>query len=203
MFSSQLITIFYLLKKNIFLYLMYDGQFLLYSKMTQLHTYFFSHIILHHDPSQVMRYSSLCYRAGCPLFRSARCNLCGALFVLWKVLLAPGGRRPGMLLKHPLMQGQALMSKNVPAQSVGSAEAEKPCFHASQIHHKPQFSICMDVNGTGQSSRRAQGLQRQHSTVGPWDAQLRHSRRCLEPHRPGCPDLFFLSHHGTVGIFLS
>jgi len=53
-------------------------QFLLYSKVTQLHTHThtqiymciyiyihsFSHIILHHVPSQVARYSSLCYTAG-------------------------------------------------------------------------------------------------------------------------------------------
>ena len=41
-------------------------QFLLYSKVTQPHKYIhsFSHIILHHVPSQVTRYSSLCCIAG-------------------------------------------------------------------------------------------------------------------------------------------
>ena len=42
-------------------------NFLLYSKVTQyvyIHTYSFSHIILHHVPLQVTRYSSLCYTPG-------------------------------------------------------------------------------------------------------------------------------------------
>ena len=40
-------------------------QFLLYSKVTQSHTYicYFSHIILHHTPYEMTRYSSLCYTA--------------------------------------------------------------------------------------------------------------------------------------------
>ena len=33
-------------------------QFLLYSKVTHIYTHAFSHIILHHVPSQVIRYSS-------------------------------------------------------------------------------------------------------------------------------------------------
>ena len=41
-------------------------QLLLYSKNDPvIHIYtFFSHIILHHIPSQVTRYSSLCYKAA-------------------------------------------------------------------------------------------------------------------------------------------
>ena len=40
-------------------------QFLQYSKVTQshIHIHYFSHIILHHVPSQVTIYSSLCYTA--------------------------------------------------------------------------------------------------------------------------------------------
>ena len=40
-------------------------QFLLYSKVTQLYMYIhsFFHIILHHVPTQVIRYSSQCYTA--------------------------------------------------------------------------------------------------------------------------------------------
>ena len=42
-------------------------QFLLYRKVTQLYIYihsFFFHFILHQVPSQMIRYSSLCYIAG-------------------------------------------------------------------------------------------------------------------------------------------
>ena len=41
-------------------------QFLLYSKVTQLHIYIhsLSHILFHHIPSQVTRHSSLCCTAG-------------------------------------------------------------------------------------------------------------------------------------------
>ena len=45
-------------------------NFLLYSKVTHSHIciHSFSHIILHHIPSQVTRYSSLCYTASKDIF---------------------------------------------------------------------------------------------------------------------------------------
>ena len=54
--------------KKIFCYTWFTlfCQFLLYSKVTQLHIYIhsFSYIILHHVSPQVIGYSSLCYTAG-------------------------------------------------------------------------------------------------------------------------------------------
>ena len=43
-------------------------QFLVYSKVTHLYIHSFSHIFLHHVPSQVAGYSSLCYTAGDPVW---------------------------------------------------------------------------------------------------------------------------------------
>ena len=63
-------TIFFLM---IFIFSILVGlecsvSFLLYSKVPQWHTHThtrsFSHIILHHAPSQVTRYGSQCYTAG-------------------------------------------------------------------------------------------------------------------------------------------
>ena len=53
-------------------------QFLLYSKMTQLYIYIhsFSHIFLHHIPSQVIRYSSLCCTAGSHCLRTPNAIVC-------------------------------------------------------------------------------------------------------------------------------
>ena len=51
-------------------------QFLLYSKVTQsyIHICSFSYITLHHVPSQVTRYSSLCYTAGSHCLSFPKCN---------------------------------------------------------------------------------------------------------------------------------
>ena len=51
-------------------------QFLLYSQVTQSYTYThsfsFSFIIFHHDLSQEMRYSSLCYKVGYLVYDSKK-----------------------------------------------------------------------------------------------------------------------------------
>jgi len=61
-------------------------QFLLYSKVTQSyiyihththkHTHSFSYIILHHVPSQVTGYSSLCYTAGSHCLATPNATVC-------------------------------------------------------------------------------------------------------------------------------
>ena len=51
----------FLLKYNLFTILC---EFLLYSKVTQLHMYIFFHILIHYGLSQATEYSSLCSTAG-------------------------------------------------------------------------------------------------------------------------------------------
>ena len=53
-------------------------QFLLYSKVTQAYIYIlsFSHLFLHHIPSQVTRYSSLRYTAGSHCLSSLNAIVC-------------------------------------------------------------------------------------------------------------------------------
>ena len=59
---------FVFLKKFFILVDLQCCQFLLYSKVTQSYTHIymhsFSHVILHRIPSQVTRWSSLCYTTG-------------------------------------------------------------------------------------------------------------------------------------------
>ena len=53
-------------------------QFLLYSKVTQeyIHIHSFSHVILHHVPSQVIGYNSLCYTAASPCLSTPNVVVC-------------------------------------------------------------------------------------------------------------------------------
>ena len=66
--KKELLGILFLLKIffKIRVWLITFCQFLLYTKVTQLYIYIysFSYMFLSHVPSQVIRYSSLCYRAG-------------------------------------------------------------------------------------------------------------------------------------------
>lgn len=52
------------------------------------------------------------------------------------------------------MHGPVLTTKKCLAQSVSSAEAEKPAWMLSEIRHKPQCSIYLHMNGAGQSAKR-------------------------------------------------
>ena len=65
---------------KIFYYSLFTMFYQLYSKVTQLyiyvHTHSFSHIILHHVPSQVTRYSSLCYTAGSHCLSTSNARVC-------------------------------------------------------------------------------------------------------------------------------
>ena len=72
-------------------------KFLLYSKVTQSYIqYSFSHIILHHVPSQVTKYSSLCYTVGSNLSSSHTQDF---FFPLSGHLAAYGVPRPGIRSK--------------------------------------------------------------------------------------------------------
>ena len=57
-------------------------QFLLYCKVTQIYIYifiyiyYFFHVILHHGPSQVIRYSSLCCTAGSDCLSTPNAIVC-------------------------------------------------------------------------------------------------------------------------------
>ena len=65
---------------SIILDLQCSVSFLLYSKMTQSYTHthiFFSHIILHHAPLQVSRYSDQCYTAGSHCLSIPNAIVCG------------------------------------------------------------------------------------------------------------------------------
>ena len=66
--SCQVFVFFFkILIFSIIVGLQFSVNFLLYSKVTQFaHTYVhsFSHIILHHVPPQVTRYSPLCHTSG-------------------------------------------------------------------------------------------------------------------------------------------
>jgi len=58
-------------------------NFLLYSKVTQSHIHvyiLFSHIIFHHAPSQVTRYSSQCYTVGSHYLSIPKAIVCNSKF---------------------------------------------------------------------------------------------------------------------------
>ena len=93
-------------------------QFLLHSKVTQSHTHThthniyihsFSHIIFHHVPSLVTKYSSLCYTAGFQLIESFVIVL--SLFIPLIFLVLKSYFFKWLILRHIEVSGSGIESK--------------------------------------------------------------------------------------------